>query len=420
MKVQKIINHIKQLFSKKSLNYFLSFAFVLFLPTQLGKHFFFNFSYVNGVKIDYLSPTLYLTDIIFIILFVLNYKYFSSLFIKKNRNVWIVCGFLIINIIFAKYQFLSLYQALKIIELVFIFVFFTKLRDWQFVIKSFFLISCVELILAIFQFINKSSIQNIFYFLGERSFFLSTPGIAKIYFFGHEFLRTYATFSHPNSMGGFYLLTYFFFLTSNIFEDKKLRINLLVISSILLFLSFSKTVITTYVLLNLFYIIKNTNKTRLFWIVRMIPIVIVGGFLMGMKTDPLSLEKRLAVYQNSISIITNNLLLGVGLNHYLIYQANYPIKYSYFFLQPVHNIVLLLASETGIVFTIYLIYLLFKKNKERFFNNVCFLICFLVVLFTGTIDHYWMTLQQNWLLLGVIFGILNNKSVRIMQGELKP
>jgi len=411
VKVKKITNQLKQLFSKKSLNYFLSFSFLLFLPTQFGKHWFLDFSYVNGVKIDYLAPTLYLTDVIFLFLFLLNYKYFFSLFSKKNKNVWIVCGFLLINIIFSKYQWLGLYRALKIVELVFIYLYFRKIKDWQFVLKSFFIIACVELVLSIFQFVNRGSIQHIFYYLGERNFVLSTPGTAKIYIFSQEFMRTYATFSHPNSMGGFYLLTYFFFLTNNIFDSKKLRIKLLVISSIMLFLSFSKTVIILYGLLNLFWILRSFKKKRIFWLFRLIPLIILSGFLVGLKSDPLSLEKRLAVYQNSISIITNNLVLGVGLNHYLIYQANYPIKYSYFFLQPVHNLILFLASETGIIFTLYLLYLLFTKNRENLFNNSSFLICFLVVFMTGMVDHYWLTLQQNWLLIGVVFGLLNNKII---------
>lgn len=417
MKVKKAINQIKQFFSKKNLNLLLGFCLILFLPTQFGKHWFFDFSYVNGVKIDYLAPTLYLTDVISVMLFIFNYKYFSQLFVKNKKNVLIVCAFLFVNIALSKYQWLGIYKALKIIELVIIYLYFKKIKDWQFVLKGFFIIACVELVLGIFQFVNRGSIQHIFYYLGERNFFLSTPGIAKIYIFDQEFMRTYATFSHPNSMGGFYLLTYFFFLTNNIFENKKMRIQLLVISSILLFLSFSKTVIILYGLLNLFWIIKKIKKKQIFWILRLIPIIILGGFLVGLKSDPLSLEKRLAVYLNSFSIITNNLIFGVGLNHYLIFQANYPIKYSYFFLQPVHNIILLLASEAGIVFATYLSLLILKKNRENLFKNSAFLVCFLVVFMTGMIDHYWLTLQQNWLLLGVVFGLLNNK---VIFGEPKP
>ena len=43
-------------------------AFAFLLPSQLGKHYFFSFSYLSGIRVDYLAPTLYMTDIIAIIL----------------------------------------------------------------------------------------------------------------------------------------------------------------------------------------------------------------------------------------------------------------------------------------------------------------------------------------------------------------
>src|SRR5258708_7366824 len=42
--------------------------FFLLLPTQLGKHFWPDFSIVSGIRIDYLSPTVYITDVFLILL----------------------------------------------------------------------------------------------------------------------------------------------------------------------------------------------------------------------------------------------------------------------------------------------------------------------------------------------------------------
>src|SRR6266704_691714 len=42
---------------------------ILFLPTQFGKHFWPSFSIIQGIRVDYLSPTLYFTDILIILLF---------------------------------------------------------------------------------------------------------------------------------------------------------------------------------------------------------------------------------------------------------------------------------------------------------------------------------------------------------------
>src|SRR3989344_9415701 len=46
------------------------YLLILFLPTQLGRHFWPNFSFVSGIRIDYLSPTLYATDIFILLIFV--------------------------------------------------------------------------------------------------------------------------------------------------------------------------------------------------------------------------------------------------------------------------------------------------------------------------------------------------------------
>ncbi|MCX6730896.1 MAG: hypothetical protein NTZ55_03540 [Candidatus Roizmanbacteria bacterium] len=40
------------------------FFFSFFIVSQLGKHFFFPFSYLSGIRIDYLAPTIYFTDIL--------------------------------------------------------------------------------------------------------------------------------------------------------------------------------------------------------------------------------------------------------------------------------------------------------------------------------------------------------------------
>src|SRR5580700_6749474 len=67
---------------------FLLFFFFLLLPTQLGKHFWPDFSIVSGIRIDYLSPTIYFTDILLILLFVAfllrQKKFFSISTFKKQ------------------------------------------------------------------------------------------------------------------------------------------------------------------------------------------------------------------------------------------------------------------------------------------------------------------------------------------------
>ena len=62
-------------------------------------------------------------------------------------------------------------------------------------------------------------------------------------------------------------------------------------------------------------------------------------------------------------------------------------------------------AETGILISMIVfirIFLLLKKYRR----NISVLLILLAVLLTGLSDHYWLTLQQNTLLLGVLFGII--------------
>jgi cbb3-type cytochrome oxidase subunit 1 len=105
--------------------------------------------------------------------------------------------------------------------------------------------------------------------------------------------------------------------------------------------------------------------------------------------------------QQGIMILFQTFFLGTGLGQYLYYQSSYPSPYPYFFLQPVHNIFMLYFIQTGIITTIFTSYcgLWFIR---RYYKSIWYI--FLVILATGLFDHYWLTLQQNMLVMGVIFG----------------
>ncbi|MCL5090716.1 MAG: hypothetical protein M1514_01765 [Patescibacteria group bacterium] len=61
---------------------FFFFLTLLFLPTQLGKHFWPPFSHVYSLGIDYLSPTIYFWDLLAIsllIVFIYQKKFVNKL-----------------------------------------------------------------------------------------------------------------------------------------------------------------------------------------------------------------------------------------------------------------------------------------------------------------------------------------------------
>lgn len=399
-------------FLKERLNLFLISIFIFFLPTQLGKHFFFNFSYINGIKTDYLSLVFYFTDILIFIFFIFNFKKIISFL--KNKNILILFVFLMVNLIFSENKIISSYQVLRIFSLFIVFFIgketFKIISEKKFLI-IIFLMSLFQLSLSILQISLGRSIQGFFYFFGERLFNLSTSGIAKGTLDGIEFLRPYGTFSHPNSLAGFFILLYFFVLTYQNFNKYFFLKNLnLLIFSFLIFISFSKTAIISFLLINFLYyarslFINNFKSCYFCFFSRIIVISIVSLIFIQATTDPLTISKRVDLMKNSIEIIFKNPVFGVGLGNYLIAQSEFFSKYFLFFNQPVHNIFLLFFSEFGFIFGGLIIILFFYQIKNIIKMNIFLSI---LIFLTGFFDHYWFTLQQNRLLVFFVYGIVSS------------
>lgn len=395
------------------INRVLFILIFLLLPTQFGKHFFLDISYLSGVRVDYLAPTVYLIDIIIFLLVINNFKIVFKFF--KNKKIIIGLCLFLINIVFSKLPGISIYWFLKIVELL-IIVSLTKTLlktlKTKNILVGLFLSGTFELLLSLIQLVNKHSVQGIFYYFGERLLDLSAPGVAKASISGIEFLRPYGTFSHPNSMAGFFLLLYFFVLTYKKFNKfLTLKYLFLFISTILVFISFSKIAIGCYLILNTLYLLLNTKfDCRFCKIARLFVILIISLVFLSATTDPLTINKRIELIKNSISIIFRYPIQGVGLGSYLVEQANFSSKYYLFFNQPVHNIFLLFFSELGLIIGggISLILLSPIKKIIRLSPYLLF-----VIIFTGFFDHYWLTLNQNFLLMGLIMGVILSRGVSV-------
>ena len=65
----------------------------------------------------------------------------------------------------------------------------------------------IQSLLVIAQFIKQGSLGGVFYFFGERFFTPATPGIANASINGELLFRPYGTFSHPNVLAGFLLIS---------------------------------------------------------------------------------------------------------------------------------------------------------------------------------------------------------------------
>lgn len=386
----------------------LFFVIILLLPFQFGKHFFLPFSYLFGVRVDYLAPTIYLTDL-FIVFFILLHLKKLLPMVKKPLSL-VFLAILLLLILFSASSIVSLLYVLRILELLLLSL---SLKEYLKVnlnkkIHSVYLPlligAVIELSLAILQISFHHSVGGIFYFLGERTFSISTPGIAKAVINGVEFIRPYATFSHPNSLSGFYLLIYLFSLRLN----KKF---LALLSICLVLISFSKAAIITILIIFLWLSFKKNNFSGC-WLCRLsrlIVIGIIGMIFLNVQSDPTSFAKRLLLADNAIKIIIARPFLGVGPGAYLIAQNRFPSPFRDLLNQPVHNIFLLLISEIGLI-PIILFLLKFGRRFGSFiWKEPKFL---LAISITGMVDHYWLTLEQNMLILCIVLTFYSFSSWR--------
>src|SRR3989344_718467 len=141
-------------------NNVLLLLFILFLPTQLGKHFFFDFSYLSGVRVDYLAPTIYVTDILAALLLIINFKSFWHFL--KQKKILILLAVLFLNILFSRFPLISIYRYVKILELVVIFFIFRQARlSSRLLLLGFLTGGFFELFLSLAQFTNKHSLQGL-------------------------------------------------------------------------------------------------------------------------------------------------------------------------------------------------------------------------------------------------------------------
>ncbi len=395
-----------------TINRYLLYGFLFFLPTQLGTFFFLPISYINGLRIDYLAPTIYITDILVILLVILNRKLLQKQLQDISHRKWtfliLVIG-IIVQLDTALQPFIAFYRIIKVLEAytVFLIIRNSNIAFGTFV-KIFLAAALTQVSIATYHVILGHSVQGGAYFLGERSFSLSTPGIAKVAINGIEFLRGYGTFSHPNSLAGFYLLLYAFVLFSNKSEGLW-KHAFLGVCMMLIVLSFSKTAILGILALSAYYAVRHFQKCIICTISRVAVPCILALLIFSSQGDSESLQKRVWLTESAMKIIASQSLSGVGLGNYLYAQAAFPIPYTYVFLQPVHNIFLLLIAEVGIPLFVYISYLFIKFVKDKLANPQLQGVLFAILL-TGMFDHYWLTLQQNLLLIPVIFGFLEEHS----------
>jgi O-antigen ligase len=369
---------------------------LVLIPTQLGYHYWPSWATVLGRRVDFLSPTLYLTDIlIFLIIIFWRPK-------KIPHALFIVPVIAFINILFAVNKFVSVYFWLKIVEYILLGLYIVETKPK--LSKTIFYLSIGLLYssaIAIGQFILQRSIGGPLWLLGERTFTSETPGIAQI-FIQELRLRAYATFPHPNVLGGYLavllpgIIQYSNNPINKLSNKKKYYfITVLFVGIIALVLTFSRSAWVAALL----GIILLTRKNSFF-----IPLLVVSTIIVFLIFKTVGIQDESVVVRQelnsaAVTMFSQSPIFGKGLGNFLIELPKNLVSRQIYFLQPVHNIYLLLLSETGIVgfgLFIWMLWNIFKRKKTIIHYSL------FMLLTLGLVDHYPLTLQQGQLLLTIL------------------
>lgn len=296
------------------------------------------------------------------------------------------------------------------------------------VLKIFIVTMSAQALLAILQVIGQGSLG--LYVLGEPHLSDTAAHIARFTICDFTLIRGYGTFSHPNVLGGFLVVS---LLCSLLFSPhlKHERLALILIQFTGLFATFSRSsmlaLVVASVIIGLWYIKKLQGVKN-----KIIPITLISFFSLefifvafsrglNLLKDPALLE-RIEGYRVAWRMFEAH-PMGVGFSHYTLFmdqvanQTLLPWEY-----QPVHNIFILLVNELGWILSglACLVVLLAvrkfyqRRNKllthQRLFKKRILFVIVVAFIVIGTFDHYLVTLDQGRFLVIMIFGIISTFS----------
>lgn len=425
------------------------YLLILFFPTQLGLHFWPSWTLVLGRRVDYLSPTLFFTDIL--VFLTLGFWMISSTlaYLEKNpkskiqipnktqiskfknqNTLLIICLILFVglNIFFAASRSVAVYHWIKLIEFIALGYYIVKMKPQPSAMSYLLSVSVLySSLIAIAQFILQRSIGGPFWLLGERMFTSATGGIAQIvlclpWTTGCPLLlRAYGTFPHPNVLGGFLaaILPLVIIQLSNNpivkLSNKKMFVKIFLWLTILfgiiaLALTFSRSALLVGAIAIATTIIRNKKRTikRKGWFFVLGIILLATTYvLLTTNASDESVIVRQQLNTAAFQISQSAPLFGVGLGNFLVALPRVLPSRTIYFLQPVHNIYLLLLSEVGVVglvlFGWFIWWAIRDKRKEisKSQHSIHSAYCLLLIAYLtlGLIDHYPLTLQQGRLLL---------------------
>lgn len=392
----------------------LFLAVLAVVPIQFGKYFWPQFSYVLGLRIDYLALTLYLSDLVVIGYFLVfifenllsgekTRKNFQKTIFKQKDLLIVFLIFnlyLIFNAVFASVlRPTSLWFSLKFLEVSILAILSSITFANQKLARPLSLVLTFSIFwqsaLIMLQFILQRSLG--LWFLGERTFSSSTVAIAHFQIWGAQYLRPYGTFPHPNLAAAF-LVIYLVILASG-----KLPIVPSIFSVLAVLMTHSQAALLALIAS---VIAQVKNKKHLAIAGGLLVLFLWLFFKVLIQSQIASAAERIVLMQAALDIAKVHPVLGIGSGNFIFELA----KLNLFslseirLLQPVHNVFLLILTENGIIGLLLLVLLFWVVLKNATTRSKIALLAAILVFLS--VDHFLWTLQQGRLLLALTIGYI--------------
>ena len=409
----------------KHIERYLFFLLLFSIPFQTRIILWQQSWYFN----EWQAISIYGTDILLLTLFV--FWFFRSGKLSISKTDYFLLAFVVISAFSIK-NFLGFFSFLKLFEFV---LFYFYLKSYA-VDKFGFSRSLTVLIagglfqggIAVLQFWQQSDLG--LRILGESLLGKDMTGIASFFnLHGEKVVRAYGTTPHPNVLAAYLFLS--IFASYFIWFYKKVRYEYLFWAgyALLLFAFFFSFARVAVFLLGVNFIIRGCllvfKFKNNFWHGKALKVVWVTGLIIAVfavlywpealsrlkiSGDEEAVQMRIFYNRESLKSLS---WLGVGtgnfVNWLMVVDPNLP-RHLY---QPVHNIYLLIFSETGIpgaaAFATFLIFLVkdfIKRTKLERFHHYSVLLVFASFLFMGVFDHFLWTIQQGRFIFWIVLSVL--------------
>ena len=402
---------------------------VFLLPWQT--RYIFSIQEIAGAPSEFGVLSVYVVEVLVMVAYMLRGGILTS---PEMRNL-IRAGYFFLAVSFFSLSFSDFFLpgAALLIHVFAAYIFFLLLIDSRtdfFGALHAFLFGLIgPAVLGIAQFFLGESPASTFLGIAVRN--AQTLGDSVVALESVRVLRAYGSFGHPNIFGGYLLVAILlmFFLAYRSFK-KKQSFWLLFSSalfSFVLMITFSRSAwVGLFVGISFFLLVSFLRKEKFRKHIRSVIVVLLLTILgsavvlnpyVGARFMPTSssadhsVEERVSQYEFIDEIILAKPLLGHGPGSYSFVSEVVDFGKSVYDYQPIHNVLLLLLAEVGVVGFGFLFWMLMeidtfnKKGTKSFIGRLSLSIGISVLVLT-LFDHYLWTQWSGLALCAFVFFLL--------------